>query len=450
MGLNGAGSPPTDGSKKDGNKPPVPKPYVETPEIIEFLDKQKPLKFKISARRPKNLEKLLHEPKELSRIAKKSIFLVNTEDVTDEVARANDRKSMEQKIDHALIKALNFGTEEAVASIEDKLKELRNHNITASFNDLSKQYPELMKNLEKKGVYEFYSNAKEAAQIMLYDKIDLDTHGHTLPLSPKTELIVLNPDNLSPSNSYDLFFGRMENGTPARKFPGTIEDMSAITLLHELEHNATLSSVEHKPYFKALIDDAEAEGIKLDKTLYTENMVHHAGEIDADLSMIKNGEKLISQASMEWFINGRFARHGYNQIRGRMVDNESYELSEHDTAAFVKDYISTGKVPDYLSTRRALLSFYNKTAEACLGDFRSNLRKDLNTRFSDVSLNVMTNAVKKGLEQEPPLYNEREADIAGHFMDAMEQLNIEPKTIVANEIRNAPDTAPSPDITPKM
>lgn len=241
--------------------------------------------------------------------------------------------------------------------------------------------------------------------------------------------------------------------------------------LHELEHIAGTADLEN--YFATLINQKDPRISPLDSK--------RAAEIEADIAAICALKDTGTDPDIFNYIAAlRIGNCAYDFFRNPAYpvaydpDKETREQYEqklnncaqsyiHHTGFFLLDYLETGKIPDYLSMKKAEADFFTQTLQFRRQQFQthisaSNLNPDgdwpmcMDTRVIEKRLlfimadtsrasNCMMDCVQKALANDSAIYTPEARRIAEYYLVAMRRLGVVPRDFMQDLYTHMEDYA---------
>ncbi|GEM_PF-6828784 len=350
--------------------------------------------FKIDVKRPASLERLIGglngENDELSRITGKQIFVIPIEDLApifqDLILNSNSDNISAEKPSYIVFK------EEHPDFIEHAME--GTHGVDSATTLISQL----------------------CRKVVLSQSPALG-----MPISDLAGAVFWH--NQGVSNTFRIFSECIDwgNSSPP-KFAGTIEELHALVLLHELEHAATNQREDLHNHMGS--DDLKQ---------HQQNMM----EVESDIAAFVNATGIISDKAVSSFVDMRFAFAAYAHCNDLLHDSDSrLQAPEHDTALFVREYESTGFLPDYDELAVTRDSFYSKISET-IKEYIMQSQGRLSTDDS-IPIGVIMDVVRENLVSQTSLkFEGMEVVAAQYFLDAMNRLSINPEPIsdFTNELK---------------
>lgn len=318
--------------------------------------------FKVDVKKPESLEAINQaidgDGQELMRITGVKIDVVSVNDFTQ-----------------FFIECQKLGNVEALAQFEAK-------------------YPNFVAALRDGGTLSDYDIAEKIVKQAQYMELMMGK-------GARTSVIAYGEDTEIKADDYGIIFweeGFVENFPDTllghvdckssdliRDFPGTDEELRAIIVLHELEHMTT--------------NQIEDYNNSNDEQYRRNTRIH---EVDSDIAAVHNCEGIVSEESLDWFVDARLMRGVYEGVQTNIAYKRTdYEYEngydrDHDTGFFLKEYRETGEAPDFEMMQKEVDDFYRSVADLCVERMDEQA---LDYKNGEIPLDVMAGVIQEELNQ---------------------------------------------------
>lgn len=269
-------------------------------------------------------------------------------------------------------------------------------------------------------------------------------------------------DSLKDSNAFK------ESRTP---IPGTDNEWAAFITAHEIEHFTDGGQAPITNHFQQRFKDSFSQDDFIMRKLYemiiAKGPAGNAKEIESDIAAAQSLEGKIDPAIPAYWAAIRIGDSMINNLPAAMnqenaatlaklnLPREVFVVDVHNTGYHLSEYLTTGTIPDYDSTRTAIDGFYDKTAEALRNEIKRQLPANMPAadslipRAKNLSLSDTVDLVQQLLARDPPVYSPAEAHIAQTFVQNMtETLGIERGSLdfgvrdIIDDIKSLSNTIP--------
>lgn len=338
----------------------------------------------------------------------------------------------------------------------DKMRE--EHPEVAAFNPVIQDH--LIKDLGPSTLPEF--TYAKIVTLKAWESSPMTIEKKPTSASETTNLLKLSDPKLGLQPAYESVKSTI--GIPIAPPPGTPEQQSAITTMHELEHlagakqSSTTSNVS-----KALKNVISAECSDEPSTEAMSNVIIQAMESEAAISNVQATRDVVPEELARWKAAANIALANEENMTERGAATGAFDKhSPHAISGFAEyEYIKTGEVPDFYSTLDDVHNFYAKTGDLFRDSVEMSKAKAGIPENADIgakpTIPLTMDVVRQALKADPPIYTPAEQVVAQNYLQAMgEDLGVQAQDLQktldaqAQEFKKTATPAPAVNIVPKI